>query len=68
MTITHLPKPANVLPQDIQIALRMAVAHRYDANGRWIDAPISEQKPGIACFDKIVVDARKRYPKNFRTD
>jgi hypothetical protein len=38
------------------------------ANGRWIDAPISEQKPVIACINKIVADARKRYPKNFRTD
>lgn len=68
MTITHLPQPANVLPQDIQIALRMAVAHRYDANGCWIDRPLADQKPGIARIDRIVADARKRYPKQFRTD
>lgn len=35
MSIEHLPKPANVLPLDITIALRMAVAHRFDAAGAW---------------------------------
>lgn len=68
MTVTHLPQPANVLPQDIQIALRMAVAHRFDANGCWMQSPLDDQKPGIARIDRIVADARKRYPKKFRTD
>lgn len=67
MSIEHLPKPANVLPLDIAIALRMAVAHRFDAAGAWTK-PEANERSSIERIDKIVAQARKRYPEGFRSD
>lgn len=69
MSIEHLPRPADVLPLDIQIALRMAVAKRFDAAGSWKKPTTNaEQQSSVARIDKIVAQARKRYPEGFRTD
>jgi len=69
MSIEHLPKPSDVLPLDIQIALRMAVAKRFDAAGSWKKPTANdEQQSSVARIDKIVAEARKRYPHGFRTD
>lgn len=68
MSIEHLPTPSDLLPLDIQIALRMAVAKRFDAAGAWIKPGPNEQQSTVARIDKIVAEARKRYPHGFRTD
>lgn len=69
MSIEHLPTPSDLLPLDIQIALRMAVAKRFDAAGAWIKpGPNDDQQSCVARIDKIVAEARKRYPHGFRTD
>lgn len=56
-----------MLPLDIAIALRMAVAHRFDATGAWTK-PAANEKSSIERIDKIVAQARKRYPEGFRSD
>lgn len=68
MSIDHLPKAADVLPINIQTALRMAVARRFSANGAWIKPAQNEQQSTIDRIDKIVAQAKKQCPNVFRTE
>ena len=62
----HMPKPAGVLPFPLVRELRTAVAHRFDAHGRWIPALLAETKNTMTTLDQVIETARDLYPEHFQ--
>ena len=65
ITRHHLPTPASVLPHIAVEALRLAVAHRFERNGTWInDSKALRENAGP--LDQVIAALRSRYPEHFQ--
>lgn len=59
----HLRQASTTLPPFVVDTLRATVAHRFDQNGNWIPAPMTEQADVLREIDSITKTARAMHPE-----